>query len=117
MTSPRVVGRLAPSPTGQLHLGHARSFVLAWWAARASAGRVILRIEDLDGTRADSRFVDLARQDLEWLGLDWDEEHLQTDTLERLDTAIATLIAQGKAYPCVCSRGDIKRAQSAPHAD
>lgn len=77
----------------------------------------MLRIEDLDGSRADARFIDLARRDLEWLGLDWDEEHLQTATLERLNGAVAQLVESGQAYPCVCSRGDIKRAQSAPHAD
>lgn len=112
-----IVGRLAPSPTGALHLGHARSFVLAWWAARAAHGRVVLRIEDLDTARADGRYVDQARRDLEWLGLDWDEEHLQTHTIERLNQAVAKLIEAGLAYPCVCSRGDIRRAQSAPHAE
>ncbi|MCA9641981.1 MAG: tRNA glutamyl-Q(34) synthetase GluQRS, partial [Myxococcales bacterium] len=112
-----IVGRLAPSPTGALHLGHARSFVLAWWAARAAKGRVVLRIEDLDTARADTRYVDLARRDLEWLGLDWDEEHLQTHTLGRLNQAVSQLVDAGLAYPCVCSRGDIKRAQSAPHSD
>ncbi len=112
----RVVGRLAPSPTGRLHLGHARSFVFAWWAARQAGGRVVLRIEDLDAARADPRWIDLARRDLEWLGLDWDAEYLQTDTLARLNAVVESLLATGHAYPCVCSRGDIKRAQSAPHA-
>lgn len=76
----------------------------------------MLRTEDLDASRADARLVDSARRDLEWLGLDWDEEHLQTETLERLNSAVRALVDSGRAYPCVCSRGDIKRAQSAPHA-
>ena len=70
--APRPVGRLAPSPTGRLHLGHARSFLLAWWSVRQRGGRMLLRIEDLDAGRARPELADLARRDLEWLGLDWD---------------------------------------------
>ena len=66
------VGRLAPSPTGRLHIGHARSFLLAWWSARSQGGRVLLRVEDIDRARAKPALVDDALRDLEWLGLDWD---------------------------------------------
>ena len=115
MTIP--VGRLAPSPTGLLHLGHARTFLLAYWHIRARAGRLLLRMEDLDGPRAEMRFADAALSDLEWLGLDWDGPvYVQSAGLERLNAAVSELIAAGKAYPCVCSRGDIRSAQSAPHA-
>ncbi|MEI9949207.1 MAG: glutamate--tRNA ligase family protein [Pseudomonadota bacterium] len=115
MNSP--VGRLAPSPTGLLHLGHARTFLLAFWHIRARAGRLLLRMEDLDGPRAEMRFADAARADLEWLGLDWDgPELVQSSELPRLNAALTALIDAGKAYPCVCSRGDIRSAQSAPHA-
>src|SRR6187402_1367885 len=115
MSSP--VGRLAPSPTGLLHLGHARTFLLAFWHIRARAGRLLLRMEDLDGPRAEMRFADAALTDLEWLGLDWDGPALvQSTELPRLNAAVAALIAAEKAYPCVCSRGDIRNAQSAPHA-
>ena len=111
------VGRLAPSPTGLLHLGHARTFLLAFWHVRSRAGRLLLRMEDLDGPRAEMRFADAALADLDWLGLDWDGPvFVQSSGLERLNSAVAALIAAGKAYPCVCSRGDIRSAQSAPHA-
>jgi len=112
------VGRLAPSPTGLLHLGHARTFLLAFWHVRARAGRLLMRIEDLDGPRSEMRFADAALADLEWLGLEWDgEPFVQSSQLLRLNAAVAALIEAGKAYPCVCSRGDIRSAQSAPHTD
>lgn len=112
------VGRLAPSPTGLLHLGHARTFLLAFWHIRARDGRLLLRMEDLDGPRAEMRFADAALSDLEWLGLDWDGPvFVQSTELLRLNAAVARLVDAGKAYPCVCSRGDIRSAQSAPHAD
>lgn len=111
------VGRLAPSPTGLLHLGHARTFLFAFWHIRSRAGQLLLRMEDLDGPRAQMRFADAALADLEWLGLTWDGSvYVQSAGLERLNAAVAELIATGKAYPCVCSRGDIRNAQSAPHA-
>ena len=69
----RIVGRLAPSPTGGLHLGHARTFLIAWLAARRCGGRVILRIEDLDSSRVRADALATALVDLRWLGLDWDE--------------------------------------------
>jgi len=112
------VGRLAPSPTGLLHLGHARTFLLAFWHIRSRAGRLLLRMEDLDGPRAEMRFADAALTDLEWLGLDWDGPVLvQSTGLLGLNAAVTGLIDAGKAYPCVCSRGDIRSAQSAPHGD
>src|SRR6185295_19096197 len=70
--SPAPVGRLAPSPTGLLHLGHARTFLCAWWSARSRGGRVLMRLEDLDGPRVSPRFSDAALRDRDWLGLDWD---------------------------------------------
>ena len=113
----RPVGRLAPSPTGLLHLGHARTFLLAYWHIRSRAGTLLMRMEDLDGPRAEARFADAALRDLEWLGLDWDgPSWLQSDGLPRLNSAVSALIEAGKAYPCVCSRGEVLRAQSAPHA-
>jgi len=100
-----------------LHLGHARTFLLAFWHVRARAGRLLMRMEDLDGPRAEMRFADAALADLEWLGLDWDgPTFLQSTELLRLNAALDALIETGKAYPCVCSRGDIRSAQSAPHA-
>lgn len=77
MTPPRptpgYVGRLAPSPTGALHVGNARSFLVAWLRARAAGGRILLRIEDLDHPKVKPETVDEALDDLRWLGLDWDD--------------------------------------------
>lgn len=113
---PPLVGRLAPSPTGLLHLGHARTFLFAWWSIRARGGRILMRIEDLDGQRASPEFRDAALRDLEWLGLDWDgAPSVQSDHLDRLESAVVRLLAMGRAYPCVCSRSDLRTAQNAPH--
>lgn len=112
----RPVGRLAPSPTGRLHLGHARSFLLAWWHARARKGRVVLRIEDLDTTRVRPGMVEATLEDLTWLGLDWDGDPLlQSNDTRALTAACEALLARGEAYPCVCTRSEIQ-ALSAPHA-
>jgi glutamyl-tRNA synthetase len=114
---PEPVGRLAPSPTGLLHLGHARTFLLAWWHARSRGGRIVMRIEDLDGPRVRSEFSDAALADLEWLGLDWDGAPLvQSSGIERIVAAARLLMERGLAYPCSCTRGDVRAAQSAPQA-
>lgn len=116
---PRPVGRLAPSPTGLLHLGHARSFLLAWWSVRSRAGRMLMRMEDLDVPRVRQDMADAALADLEWLGLDWDGPvELQSAGVDNLRAAIASLVERGLAYPCVCTRGDLRAAASAPqHGD
>ena len=112
-----LVGRLAPSPTGHLHLGHARSFLLAWWHARSRGGRIVLRIEDLDVDRVKPGMIDATLRDLEWFGLDWDGEPiLQSRGAERFDVRVRELIEASKAYPCVCTRAEIAASQSAPHA-
>jgi len=109
--------RLAPSPTGLLHLGNARTFLVNWWMARAAGGEVVLRIEDLDRSRVKDGFVERQIEDLEWLGLDWDEgpvtQSARTDTYA---AAFETLREQGRAYPCACSRREIRAAAAAPHA-
>ena len=87
-----IVGRLAPSPTGRLHLGHARSFIAAWWHARAAGGRVVLRSEDLDRTRCKPEFEDAFLRDLEWLGLTWDGPLLRQSAAGRaVCAALASL--------------------------
>lgn len=112
-----LVSRLAPSPTGPLHLGHARSFLIAWWHARKAGGRVLLRQEDLDVERSRLSYRELVRFDLEWLGLDWDgPEWVQSEHVAEILAAAEKLLAAGHAYPCVCSRGDIQSVVSAPHA-
>ena len=109
------VGRLAPSPTGLLHLGHARTFLVAWWRARNLGGRLLMRLEDLDGPRARPEFADAALRDLAWLGLDWDgPDYLQSTGLAEISAAAARLEEQALAYACVCSRGDVRSLQSAP---
>jgi len=105
-------GRLAPSPTGELHLGHARTFLLAYWHARSRGGHVVLRIEDVDAARASREHVEQLLSDLEWLGLEWEgNARLQSDRIEELRAVALGLLTRGLAYPCVCSRGDL-RAQA-----
>ena len=106
------VGRLAPSPTGALHLGNVRTFAIAWLRARSLGGKVILRMEDLDHPRDKPGAATQALEDLRWLGFDWDEEYVQSERRPFYRSALARL----PAYPCVCSRRDVESAQSAPHA-
>jgi len=111
-----VTSRFAPSPTGQLHLGHAFSAVQAHDLARAAGGRFLLRIEDIDGTRSRPAHVAGVADDLRWLGLDWDGEPLlQSTRLPAHADAVAALAARGLAYRCTCTRADIAAAGSAPH--
>jgi glutamyl-tRNA synthetase len=112
------IGRLAPSPTGHLHLGHARSFLLAWWHARSRGGRIVLRLEDLDVERVKPGMIENTLADLCWLGLDWDGEvYIQSSGIAETEAAAMELIERGLAYPCVCTRKEILTAASAPHGD
>lgn len=112
-------GRLAPSPTGYLHLGNARSFMLAWLQVRAAGGEIILRIEDLDQARAVPGAASGIVQDLQWLGLDWDNplspEYYQSRRQERYEQALAELRQRGRVYECYCSRRELREIHSAPH--
>ena len=111
-----IVSRFAPSPTGRPHLGHAYSAVLAHAAARHSGGRFLLRIEDLDPGRSRAPFVEGIKEDLRWLGLDWDAEPLvQSERAAVYADALEQLKALGLVYPCFCTRSDIAAALSAPH--
>ena len=110
------VGRLAPSPTGALHLGNARTFMIAWLRARSQGGRVVFRMEDLDHPRDKPGAAAAAVGDLKWLGFDWDEEYVQSERKALYRDALERLHAAGLVYPCVCSRKDVENAQSAPHA-
>ena len=110
------VGRLAPSPTGRLHLGHARSFLIAWWHARSRGGRIVLRLEDLDVERVKPGIIEATIDDLRWLGLDWDgEPYVQSSGINQINAAAAALVDRGLAYPCICTRKEIHAAVSAPH--
>ncbi|MFN4258358.1 MAG: tRNA glutamyl-Q(34) synthetase GluQRS [Gemmataceae bacterium] len=113
-----VVGRLAPSPTGAQHVGNARTYVIAWLSARSRGGRLLLRLEDIDSPRVRAGAATQTLDDLRWLGLDWDEGPVvQTERLSLYQEALCRLRAHELVYPCTCSRGDIERAASAPHAD
>jgi glutamyl-tRNA synthetase len=110
--------RLAPSPTGALHLGNARTFLITWLLARQQRWRAIMRVEDLDGPRIKPGADRQAVADLHWLGLDWDHEPIyQTARLDGYDRAVEALLSSGAAYPCVCSRKEVEAAASAPHAE
>ena len=107
--------RFAPSPTGPLHLGHAYSALLAHDRARDAGGAFLLRIDDIDLTRARPEWEALIVQDLTWLGLTWDGPiRRQSDHLPDYRAAIDRLAAQGLTYPCSCKRRDIEAAASAP---
>ena len=108
--------RFAPSPTGPLHLGHAYSALLAHDMARAVGGRFLLRIEDIDQTRARPEWEALIYEDLRWLGITWDGPVMrQSDRLPAYHAALETLWGRGLLYPCTCNRRDILAAVSAPH--
>jgi len=118
-------GRFAPTPSGDLHLGGARTALVAWRMARAGGGAFVMRVEDLDRPRAvvgaERRILD----DLRWLGVDWDEgpdlggphaPYRQSERVASYQAALDRLVAAGRAFPCFCSRADVARAARAPHA-
>lgn len=107
--------RLAPSPTGALHLGNARTFVINWLLARALGWRIVLRIEDLDGPRVKPEAADSIMHTLEWLGLDWDAgPFIQSHDLEPCRAAMRTLAVRAQVYPSDLTRGQLETAASAP---
>ena len=110
------ITRLAPSPTGALHLGNARTFLVNWLLARQNGWKIILRVEDLDGPRLKAGADRQAIVDLTWLGLDWDEGPVyQSLRYADYESATEQLLARGEAYPCICTRKDVAGAASAPH--
>jgi glutamyl-tRNA synthetase len=122
----RGAGRLAPSPTGAQHLGNARTYLIAYWAARRSGARLVLRIEDIDSPRIKLWASEQAMEDLRWLGIDWDEgpdiggpaaPYVQTERRALYHQALQRLIDDQRVYPCICTRKDIESSGSAPHFD
>lgn len=112
----QVVGRLAPTPSGRMHLGNAFSALLAWASVRTQAGRLVLRIEDLDPRARDAAVARQLADDLRWLGIDWDEgPYFQSTRTDIYLDAIARLQEMGLTYPCFCTRAEL-HAATAPHA-
>ena len=112
----RIIGRYAPSPTGELHLGNLRTALLAWLSVRKQGGEFRLRMEDLDTPRVVKGSADQILKDLEWLGLDWDGPVMyQSSRIEAYEQAMKELGDKGLIYPCFCSRKDIQQSASAPH--
>lgn len=119
MSQPPVT-RFAPSPTGLLHRGHAYSALAAWDLAQSLNGEFLLRIEDIDSTRCRPEFETQLRDDLQWLGLSWQEPvRRQSEHLAEYQAAAEQLLDRGLLYPCFCTRRDIQReiaaAGGAPH--
>ena len=109
-----MITRFAPSPTGFLHLGHGFSAFVAHQYAARNGGQFLLRIEDIDHTRARPEFVDAIPEDLAWLGLDWQPEiRRQSEHLDAYQRALDNLRDRGLAYPCFCSRKDIRSGNPA----
>ncbi len=113
-----VKGRFAPSPSGRMHLGNLFSFLLAWLSVRSQGGTLVLRIEDLDPVRCLPSHAWQLMDDLEWLGLTWDEgggtaSYWQSNRSHLYAAAFEKLAARGLTYPCFCSR--IQRLNEAPH--
>ena len=101
--------RFAPSPTGYLHIGGARTALFAWLWAKKNQGEFILRIEDTDKERSTKESVEVILQGMEWLGLDYDKGPIfQSDRIERYQAVISLLIDSDKAYYCNCSKQDRK---------
>ncbi|MEM7449646.1 MAG: tRNA glutamyl-Q(34) synthetase GluQRS [Myxococcota bacterium] len=117
--------RLAPSPTGRLHLGHARTALIAYLRALDQGGDLVLRIEDLDPLRSRVEFEAAIYEDLRWLGLSWAEggdlggafgPYRQSERIDRYEEAFQRLVSMGAVYPCSCSRKDVAEAiANAPH--
>lgn len=119
MTTPvTYIGRLAPSPTGLLHLGHAATFWTAFERAQAANGTLLLRSEDLDPQRSEPEFVEAMLEDLGWLGITWQPPMVtQSQRLPLYRVAMEQMLAAGLAYPCTCSRRDLALMTQAPHED
>jgi glutamyl-tRNA synthetase len=123
VTRPR--GRWAPSPTGWIHLGNARTALVAWLAVRQSGGTLVWRTEDLDPPRVVPGMAEAQQQDLAWLGLDWDEgpdrggpfaPYVQSQRAAHYEAALTRLCAAERLFPCRLSRQDLEGIASAPHS-
>src|SRR3569833_3300455 len=116
MSNKKVRARFAPSPTGQLHVGNARTALFNWLFARQQGGTMILRIEDTDVERSEARYEQQLLEDLKWMGIDWDEgpdvggpfpPYRQSDKIDVYREHAERLVAEGKAYYCFCKQADL----------
>lgn len=124
MITPSPKGRLAPSPTGKLHLGNAFAFLMAWLDARSRKASLVLRMEDIDPDRSRPEHADDIMRDLHWLGLSWGEgpdiggdraPYTQSERLERYAALLEDLEQRNLLYPCFCTRKELRSLASAPH--
>lgn len=120
----QVRGRLAPSPSGLLHLGNAWAFFLAWLDVRKHDGKLVLRIEDIDPQRSKTHYINAIIEDLRWLGLDWDEgpdiggdfgPYIQSQRYNHYTAALNALNTASLTYPCFCTRKELRAIAGAPH--
>ena len=120
----KIRGRYAPSPSGKLHVGNARTAFIAWLSARSQKGSFIWRLEDLDGPRVVPGMAEQAELDLRWLGLDWDEgpgltgkfgPYKQSERAEVYENALDSLFRKDFLFPCTYSRKDLQSLSTAPH--
>ena len=109
------IGRFAPTPSGRMHLGNVFAALIAWLSVRKDGGHLVLRMEDLDTQRTSPEFAEILRQDLVWLGLDWDEEtQPQSQRADIYQAYFEKLEAMGLLYPCYCTRSQL-HSVNAPH--
>ena len=110
-----VVGRFAPTPSGRMHLGNVFAALISWLSVRSRDGQWVLRMEDLDTLRTSDAYAEVLRQDLLWLGLDWDlETEKQSSRSAVYDGYFARLRDLGLLYPCYCTRSQL-HSVNAPH--
>ena len=110
-----VIGRFAPTPSGRMHLGNVFAALVAWLSVRSRNGSLVLRMEDLDTQRTSADFADVLRDDLRWLGLNWDHETApQSQRSEVYDRYFEKMMDEGLLYPCYCTRSQL-HSVNAPH--
>lgn len=124
MATKNGVGRLAPSPTGELHLGHALSFLAAFWSAKSSGATLRLRLDDVDTDRSHPSHIEAVLLDLKWLGISWDgTPQIESRRSWQASKEAEHLLSNGNAYPCTCTRkmlrkssqGSFNESTGAPH--
>ena len=115
MEQKKVVGRFAPTPSGRMHLGNVFAALVAWLSVRSQNGELVLRMEDLDTQRTSADFAAVLRDDLRWLGLDWDvETPPQSQRSAVYDRYFEKMADMGLLYPCYCTRSQL-HSVNAPH--